>query len=494
MVRHPNSLEEFGGGIKKIIAMKLKIAVWNNLLYTAIQFSLPILSMSWMAHALGSYGFGELSWVENVSRLIALFFSLGIPLYGHKALQCCKTANEKRDVLLVILRFHLLITLFVGAGMGIYFFQYEHRRFFPWPVVYLVSQLLQLEWYFQAIQRYDFLIKRSLFIRLVSLVMVMIWVKSPEDVITGFSFICLTQLILGLSNIFYLNREVEFHKLFQIKRKIRLDKSLLYLSISSVFVTIYTMLDTVVLRYFSDFRFVGNYFLSLRIAKMPMLVLGAMVPIFLMQLVADHQKKSITEYFKNLEMSFKTMIIVAIPIVFCVFENATQIVMIMGGDSFSSGSVFLRLLIWILPLTIISNVFGYQLLVSMDRERNYGFISMIGFLVALISFFSLIPSYGPLGAAYAVFITEFSVACMSLLYARSVLNVRGNVAYLMKWLFCFIPFGFLLHELNGLIPDGILILCIDFVVMGLYGLVCVKFIFKDLWFFDWFTIRKRHGE
>jgi len=473
--------------------MNFQKLVWNNLLYILVQFSLPILSMAWMAHSLGSYAYGELSWIENLSRFFALFFSFGIPLYGHKAVQRCENENERSTVLLTILRFHIGIVLLVSAGLGVFYFQSGQNWFFPWPFIYLISQVFQLEWYFQGIKRYGFLIKRSLLIRTVALILVIISIKSPDDVLLGFSIICLTQLTIGLSNIFYLRHDINFNKLFQINNKLHIDKSLMYLSLSSIVITTYSLLDTIILKWFCDVQFLGSYFLSLRIAKMPILVLGAIVPISLMQLVANHQQNSIKDYSKNLEISFKSMIIVAIPIIFFVFENAEQIVFMMGGNSFSSGSFFLKLLIWILPMMIISNVFGYQLLVSMDRERDFLRVSLLGLVVALVSYAILIPNFGASGVVYAVLTTEFGVAFASLLFARTVVNINNYIAYLLRWVFIFIPIIYFIHELNCLISNVVSRLCIDFLLMVFYLLVCVKYVFKDLWFFDWFKIKKVDG-
>jgi len=473
--------------------MNFQKLVWNNLLYIIIQFSLPVLSMAWMAHSLGSYAYGELSWIENLSRFLALFFSLGIPLYGHKAVQQCANEKERSTVLLVILRFHIGIVILVSTGVMVYYFQSDQNRFFPWPLIYLISQVFQLEWYFQGTKRYRFLIRRSLLIRTLALGLVIISIKSPADVVLGFSIICLTQLSIGLSNIFYLRNEINIKKLLKINGKLHIDKSLIYLSLSSILITTYSMLDTIILKWFCNSQFIGSYFLSLRIAKMPILILGAIVPISLMQLVSNHQQNSTTEYSKNLGISFKSMIIVAIPIIFYVFENAEQIVLIMGGVSFSSGVVFLKLLICTLPLMIISNVFGYQLLVSVDRERDYLFVSIFGLIVALIAYALLIPKFGALGAVYAVLTTEFGVALVSLLFASKVVKINAYISYLLRWVFIFIPIIFFIHELNYLIRNDVLRLCIDLILMMLCLLFCVKHVFKDLWFFDWFKIQKSDG-
>jgi O-antigen/teichoic acid export membrane protein len=152
------------------------------LVYTAIQFTLPLLTMVCLAHALGASAFGELSWVEGLCRLLGLLFSIGIPIYGPKALMQCGTDGERKVVFNGLLRIHLAIVLLMILVVVCCFQGLKWDGFLPWPWIYLLSQVFQLEWYFQGTQRFDFVIKRSLWVRSLALLLVFVLVKKPQDV------------------------------------------------------------------------------------------------------------------------------------------------------------------------------------------------------------------------------------------------------------------------------------------------------------------------
>jgi O-antigen/teichoic acid export membrane protein len=93
--------------------MQLRQALRGNLIYTIIQFSLPMITMAWLAHALGAGAFGKLSWIESVCRLMGLLFSMGIPIFGPNALMQCNNDGERKTVLNLFLRVHLGVVVFM---------------------------------------------------------------------------------------------------------------------------------------------------------------------------------------------------------------------------------------------------------------------------------------------------------------------------------------------------------------------------------------------
>ncbi|MFM2300034.1 MAG: hypothetical protein RIR98_1642, partial [Bacteroidota bacterium] len=161
--------------------MKLAASLWNNLLYTGIQFLLPLITMTWMAHHLGAEGFGAISLVEYFSKLLVLIATLGIPYFGAKSLAQCSDVGERKQLfssLLGILLLALLLLLGVGV-VGLLFRPpaWLQSVFLPWVVLFVFSQALSLEWYFQGIQTYRFVIVRTLVLRVLGLLATMWLVK-----------------------------------------------------------------------------------------------------------------------------------------------------------------------------------------------------------------------------------------------------------------------------------------------------------------------------
>ena len=380
--------------------MQLRQALRGNLIYTIIQFSLPMITMVWFAHALGAAAFGELSWIESVCRILGLLFSMGIPIFGPKALMQCNNDGERKTVLNLFLRIHLGVVLFMVTVLIFCSQGLRWTGFLPWPWIFLVSQVFQLEWYFQGTQQFAFVIKRSLWVRLLALASVCIFINKPQDVYLGFLILTATQIVLGFLNVLHLRSKWIFSFRLGIDKSLAWLRPLFWVSISSLMITGYTLLDTVILGWYSDSMDVGNYSVAVRIAKLPMVLMGAFVSMIVLKLTSINKAGTFDEFETLIEKSFKTLMLVILPITVLFISLPEVWIDLVGGFTFSEAPEVLKIVAWILPLMVISNVFGFQVLISMNKEQRYIFVALGGLITALVSFFVMIPLWGLTGAAF----------------------------------------------------------------------------------------------
>lgn len=467
--------------------MQLKKAIWGNLVYTAVQFTLPLITMVFLAHVLGASAFGELSWVEGFCRLLGLLFSMGIPLYGPKALMQCDNDHERKVVFNGLLRIHLAIVLLMILVVVFYFKGLRWDGFLPWPWIYLLSQVFQLEWFFQGTQRFDFVIKRSLFVRSAALLAVCFFVRGPEDVYLGFKILATTQWVLGIFNVWHLRNEIDltFNTVFHKNRT--WIKPVIWICISSLCITGYTLLDTVILGSYSNSLEVGNYSVAIRIAKLPMLIMGAFVSMIVLKLTSIKSTGSVSDFENLLEKSFKSLMMVILPITILLASLPEVWIDLVGGPTFFNGADILRIVAWILPLMVLSNVFGFQVLITMNKERYYMYVSIGGLIVSLISFFIFIPLWGATGAAVGILVTEFTVACLAIFSSRNLIKVGKLLPFAIYWTLFLIPIYFLLVYLGRVIDSKILLCVLSSITMILYCLFITYFVFKERWCFRWIS-------
>ncbi|MDA0784065.1 MAG: polysaccharide biosynthesis C-terminal domain-containing protein [Bacteroidetes bacterium] len=440
-----------------------------------------------LAHALGASAFGELSWVEGLCRLLGLLFSIGIPIYGPKALMQCGTDGERKAVFNGLLRIHLAIVLLMILVVVCCFQGLKWDGFLPWPWIYLLSQVFQLEWYFQGTQRFDFVIKRSLWVRSLALLLVFVLVKKPQDVYMGFMIMATTQWVLGALNVWHLRKEIDFTFNLGIHKNITWIKPVIWICISSLCITGYTLIDTVILGSYSNSLDVGNYTVAVRIAKLPMVLMGAFVSMIVLKLTSIKNTGSVTDFENLLEKSFKSLMLVILPIAILLASLPEVWIDLVGGSTFSSAAGILRIVAWILPLMVFSNVFGFQVLIALNKERHYMYVSMGGLIVSLISFFIFIPLWGSTGAALGILVTEFTVACLAIICARNLIKVQKLLRFAIYWTLFLIPIYFLLAYAGSVIDNKIILCVLSSITMVVYGLFITYFVLKERWCFHWIS-------
>lgn len=464
--------------------MQLKQALWGNLIYTIIQFSLPMITMVWFAHALGAAAFGELSWVESVCRLLGLLFSMGIPIFGPKALMQCNNDGERKTVLNLFLRIHLGVVLFMVTVLIFCSQGLRWTGFLPWPWIFLVSQVFQLEWYFQGTQQFNFVIKRSLWIRLLALVFVCIFINKPQDVYIGFLILTATQIVLGLLNVLHLRKKLIFSFRLGIDKQLAWLRPLFWVSISSLMITGYTLLDTVILGWYSDSMDVGNYSVAVRIAKLPMVLMGAFVSMIVLKLTSINKTGTFEEFEALIEKSFKTLMLAILPITVLFISLPEVWIDLVGGSTFSEAADVLKIVAWVLPLMVISNVFGFQVLISMNKEQRYIFVALGGLITALVSFFVVIPLWGLTGAAFGTLLTEFIVASLAIIFTQRWKNALYLLRFAIHYSLLLIP-TYLLLIYMGSVTESTVALCIlGPGTMLVYCAFVIYFVLNEQWCFQ----------
>ena len=464
--------------------MQLRQALRGNLIYTIIQFSLPMITMVWFAHALGAAAFGELSWIESVCRILGLLFSMGIPIFGPKALMQCNNDGERKTVLNLFLRIHLgivlfMVTVLISCSQGL-----RWTGFLPWPWIFLVSQVFQLEWYFQGTQQFAFVIKRSLWVRLLALASVCIFINKPQDVYLGFLILTATQIVLGFLNVLHLRSKWIFSFRLGIDKSLAWLRPLFWVSISSLMITGYTLLDTVILGWYSDSMDVGNYSVAVRIAKLPMVLMGAFVSMIVLKLTSINKAGTFDEFETLIEKSFKTLMLVILPITVLFISLPEVWIDLVGGFTFSEAPEVLKIVAWILPLMVISNVFGFQVLISMNKEQRYIFVALGGLITALVSFFVMIPLWGLTGAAFGTLFTEFIVASLAIILSQRLKKALYLLKFVVQYSLLLIPIYLLLIYM-GNVTDSTIALCI----LGpgtvlVYCAFVIYFILNEQWCFQ----------
>ncbi|MCX8484521.1 MAG: oligosaccharide flippase family protein [Bacteroidia bacterium] len=465
--------------------MKLPASLWNNLLFTGIQFVLPLITMTWMAHQLGVDGFGSISVAEYFSKLLVLIATLGIPYFGAKSLAQCSGLGERKQLfssLLGILLFALVILLGLLVIVGLYkppvFLQ---SSFLPWVVLFLVSQALSLEWYFQGIQTYRFVIVRTLVLRVLGLLATIWLVKGTRDVYKGFVIMSLTQCAIAVFTLWHVRDSVNWRLVMKPKLSLVQRKQLLWLSLSTLCITGYTTLDTLMLGWFSNSIQTGWYTLSVRLTKLPLMIMGAVVMVLMIQgagLVKQSNHRAFSALVQN---SFRMLWIVLLPMAEVLFIGAGDWLWLWGGRSFKEAEDILRIVAWILPFMAISNVAGIQVLLAQNRERDFLKVVSVALLGSILGYARFIPLYGAKAAAWVTLCTEAWVALGSAYYAWSWIKDRVLRLFLFRWLIAMLPLGGILYGVSlWNLPPWLQLLVMGIFVI-LYAGIVLFWILKEKW-------------
>lgn len=174
--------------------------------------------------------------------------------------------------------------------------------------------------------------------------------------------------------------------------------------VTTIFITLYFKIDTVMLTFIKGFEAAGWYNAALKIieviTRIPFLLNVAVFPAFSKFYRNSHDK---TKLFYT--KSFYFMIVLALPMATGLVLLADRIIVYVFSQEFANSIAALQILAASLVFVFVNYLMGY-LLNAIDRQRLFTLTVTTTAIINILLNLMLIPKYSYIGAASATLISE----------------------------------------------------------------------------------------
>ncbi len=377
---------------------------------TLSNFIFPLITYSYVARIISPSGIGKVAFVNSVLSYFIYIASLGIPSYGLR--ECAKLRNDKEKLsktfqeLLII---NLVSTMF--AYILLFIVIISVNKLYNYKILFLImsSQIflnsIGVEWLYQALEEYSYITIRSVFFKVIGVLLTFILIKSPDDI-----------LLYGFLTIFaasanYICNFINIHKYITFKKFKNYNlkkhfKPILSLLTASIIISIYANFDIVMLGFISSEYEVGLYNAALKIKSILLSLSTAITAVMIPRISYYIQNKDEKGINKLLIKSLQISLLIAFPVcIYCLLFSKNILLFVCGISYIEAENTLKLLMILILPL-ILTNLFGNQILIPFGKENRFSQSVFIGMWINLILNLLLIPKYGASGAAFGSIITE----------------------------------------------------------------------------------------
>lgn len=463
-------------------------SIKKNFIYNTIlsvtQVVFPLLVFPYLARIIQPEGLGIVSFVDSICRYLILFSALGIPIYGVREIAKIKNDHFRLSKLFSELVFlHLIFTLFFLIIYFIIVFTFDkfhsNINFYIAGSLMLLSNVFIVEWYYQGIEDFKFITLRNLIVRSILLVTVFLLVKNPNDSFIYFVITVVMSLTNAAINFTYAIKKTPFNlkvKSSELKKHI---KPLLFIFSSIIFISFYTLLDTILLGFLSNERSVGIYSMALKVARVPMMIIGTLGVVLIPKLAIFHNDNNTENFKKLIEKSISFVLTLSIPIIFLLSSCSSEIILFFAGSSFIE-SQFVLILLSTLGLFIgISNVFGLQVLTPMSKDKYLTFSVLFGTIVSVGLNIILIPIYKEKGAAISNVFAEFTVMISTIYFSKKFIDIKLNYKFILLLFTISLPIFLIHYEISNLIDSNFLIIFFTFSISFFYLLIAHIYLIKN---------------
>lgn len=406
-----------------------------NVMYQLLIIILPIITTPYLSRILGAENIGIYSYTLSIVTYFILFGSLGIAMYAQREIAYVQDDKEKRSKIfweIIILR---IITM--SISMVIFYLTYingtEYTMYYKILLLEMVSTCFDISWFFQGLEDFKKTVLRNVIIRIISILLIFILIKSPNDLVLYFVIYVSSNLIGNLSLWLYLPKYLKKVKKLNIIQHI---KPTIGLFIPQIAMQIYTVLDKVMIgSIVPDKSEVGYYDQSQKIIKLLLTIVTSLGTVMIPRMAktfAEHDKNKIKEY---LQRAFNFVFFLAIPMMFGVISIAEKFVPIFFGDGYGRVIELMQVISPIFIAIGLSNVIGSQYLLPTKRQKEFTISVTIGAFVNIVMNLILIRKMGAKGASIATVIAEFSVTLVQFYFVRKDINLLKILKMAIPYIF-----------------------------------------------------------
>ncbi|TSA32153.1 MAG: hypothetical protein D4R64_16640, partial [Porphyromonadaceae bacterium] len=289
----------------------------SNLTYVLSNILFTIAGFAWATRILGPVLIGKAQFVLTFAQYFILIAALGIPIYG--VVEVAKAVGDKNRLSKLFSELVLINLLTTGFMLLCYLviisvfgrFQEDFTLFLIGGGLVLIS-FTTIEWFYTGSEQFRFLAIRSIVIKSASLVALIVFVRTVDDLLIYLIINVLTILSTNIWYLFNLRGKITFwFRNLDLKRHI---PALLVLFSTTLTISFYTVVDVLLVGFLADDREVGLYSAAIKLNKMVIPIIGSLATVLIPGIsrsIVDQDNSSLN---KLMDSSFAFICLLGIPV------------------------------------------------------------------------------------------------------------------------------------------------------------------------------------
>ena len=447
-----------------------KNAVYN-VIYTFVNMVTPLITFSYVARLITKADMGNINFFTSVSNYVIMFSAVGISTYGIRTVAAVRDNEEKRNKVvkeLFLMNFFLTAVSLIIILISSTFLRKFSDNFILLLInmVYIFSAPFGMDWYFSGTENYEYITKRNIIFKLISIILVFTLVRNSEDYMYYAAILVFSSAGPWMVN--FIKARPAWKGLFSGKLHFREHiRPMLTLFSSLLAVNVYTNLDTVMLGVISGDEEVALYGIAVKIKNMMLTFVNAINAVMLprMSYYVNSQKQD--KFSEMLKKMISVIMMISIPFTVFFIIIAKDVILILGGEKYNKSVSAMRIIMFVLLFSSFSNITGNQILIPKGRENKFLKAVTLGAVIDVILNCVLMPKFGCTGAALATAMAEFGQMSVQIAYSRK--ELRKNV----KWM----------ALLKILTASGVSALILFVFMSGLQAHVLIRFFASGMIYF-----------
>lgn len=407
-----------------------------NIVRQVSNIILPLVTYPYVLRVLGATNIGKYSFGDSIVSMAMVFAALGMQTYAVR--EGARIRNDKGEItrfsseLFTISLFSMALTVLITVGLTLTVPRFGKDS----AVIYIlcmniVFSILGRDWINNIYEDFLYITVRYIVFQLLAMGLIFAFVHEPDDYLKYVFFTVVGNSGGCIVNIFYTLKyaPIKITTRLNLKKHI---KPLLYLFGVALTIKIYVQSDITILGFFVDDKNVGVYAIASKVYVLVKALLNAAITVAIPRLsfyLGNSKEKEYYDLLGKLKSALYTMVF---PCVVGLFMEAENVLRLIGGEEYLSGTNTLRILCIALGLAVFACYYTQAILVINNKENVFFWATAVSAVINIVLNLVVIPFFGIEGAAATTVISELVVMIICWNSSKDLIRDKGSVSEIIK--------------------------------------------------------------
>lgn len=441
-------------------------------LFQVVKIIIPIITIPIVSKALGPTGIGIYNYTNSIAQYFILVASLGVVMYGNREIALAYNRKENISKLFwEITNFKSILTIISLLIYLILVSFFPNRIYFYAQSLAILAVLFDVSWFFMGIEDFKKTSMTNLFIQICTFLGILLFVNDSSDTL---KYVLIQTIGLFLSQALvwlFLKLYINFEKI-SIKNSFKHFKGSFEFFIPQVAIILYTNLNKTLLGLFIGSAAVGYYTNSLTLNTVFITIITTLDVVLLPHMSGLFAKNNISKIVELMNKTIHLQLFFSIPIMFGMLTVYDKLVPWFFGDKFlfiNHVIPFFSVLIVIMPLGM---AISRQYLIPIGQVKEYNKSVIIGAVINIVSNLILLPILGFFGVVISNILAEFFVTVVRtesfLKQTNFHFDIRKIIIYILSGLVMMVATRLITQNLSASILTNIIQVIIAVIIyMGI---------------------------
>lgn len=441
-----------------------------NLLYQVLVTLVPLVTTPYISRVLGAENIGIYSYTLSISAYFILIGALGTGLYAQR--QIAFYQNDKQEYTKIF--WEILILRCIGLAIAIIVFSAlfafsnnDYSLYYKILLLEILGAVLDISWLFQGLERFDITVIRNAIIKVISVILIFLFVKTSSDLKIYF-YIYVFSIISGnLSLWLSVPRYLRLQKKCKLYPLVHFIPALM-LFIPQAAIQVYTILDRTMLGYLIvDKSEVGYYDQAQKLIKTLIAIVTSLGTVMLPRIASKFSEGNNEDVIEYIYKAFRIVCMISVPICLGLICVSKSFVPIFYGNGYDNVAILLNIMAPVIFVIGFSNIIGVQYLLPTKKEKFYTISVICGASVNFVANYLLIPKFSAFGASLGTLIAETTVTGIQLIFVRKEISLRIIILNIWHYIFAGAIMFLLCKCVCILVRSGIICMIVQIIIGGL---------------------------